>query len=81
MKELYNQIAFFIHVVLLDQAFAHCPKFPTADPYKEFGPCLSPNVADHSSKSAKDHWLGPPLQDQLPNPTKAHLLAINLYVL
>jgi hypothetical protein len=30
MKELYDQIAFFTHVILLDQAFAHCPRFPTA---------------------------------------------------
>ncbi|KAF0721617.1 hypothetical protein Ae201684_019034 [Aphanomyces euteiches] len=27
-------------------------------PLKKFGPCLSPNVADHSFKSAKDRWLG-----------------------
>ncbi len=81
MKEFYNQIAFMTHIVLLDQAFAHCPKFPTAD-LKKFGPCLSPNVADHSFKPAKDPWLGFPLQNQLPNPTKAHLLTIyNLYVL
>ena len=30
MKELYNQIAFITHVILLDQAFAHCPIFLTA---------------------------------------------------
>jgi hypothetical protein len=30
MKELYDQIAFFTHVILLDQAFAHCPIFLTA---------------------------------------------------
>src|SRR5712675_857003 len=29
-KELYNPKAFFTHAELLDQAFAHCPKFPTA---------------------------------------------------
>jgi hypothetical protein len=27
---LYNPKAFFAHAALLDQAFAHCPKFPTA---------------------------------------------------
>ena len=27
---LYNQKAFFTHAALLDQAFAHCPIFPTA---------------------------------------------------
>ena len=30
MKEFYNPRAFFTHAALLDQACAHCPKFPTA---------------------------------------------------
>ncbi len=29
-KELYNPKAFFTHAEWLDQAFAHCPEFPTA---------------------------------------------------
>ncbi len=29
-KEPYNPKAFFTHAEWLDQAFAHCPKFPTA---------------------------------------------------
>ncbi len=29
-KELYNPKAFFTHAGWLDQACAHCPKFPTA---------------------------------------------------
>ncbi len=29
-KELYNPKAFFTHAAWLDQAYAHCPKFPTA---------------------------------------------------
>ncbi len=28
--ELYNPKAFITHAASLDQAFAHCPKFPTA---------------------------------------------------
>ena len=28
--ELYNPKAFIAHAALLDQAFAHCPRFPTA---------------------------------------------------
>ena len=28
--ELYNPKAFITHAALLDQAFAHCPIFPTA---------------------------------------------------
>ena len=30
LKELYNPKAFFTHAAWLDQACAHCPKFPTA---------------------------------------------------
>ena len=30
LKVLYNPQAFFTHAVLLDQACAHCPIFPTA---------------------------------------------------
>ena len=30
VKVLYNPQAFFTHAVLLDQACAHCPIFPTA---------------------------------------------------
>ena len=29
-KEVYNPKAFFPHAASLDQAFAHCPKFPIA---------------------------------------------------
>ncbi len=29
-KELYNPKAFLTHAAWLDQACAHCPKFPTA---------------------------------------------------
>ena len=28
--ELYDPKAFITHAALLDQAFAHCPRFPTA---------------------------------------------------
>lgn len=64
-KELYDQWAFFTHAILLDQALAHCPKFLTAASNAEFDPCLSSNVADRSSKPAKDRRLGRPL----PTPT------------
>jgi hypothetical protein len=38
-------------------------------------------VAGHSLKPAKDRRLGEPLPHQLANPTRAHLLAINLSLL
>ncbi len=37
LKVLYNPQAFFTHAVLLDQAFAHCPVFPTAASRKSLG--------------------------------------------
>ena len=36
-KELYNPKAFIIHATLLDQAFAHCPIFPTAASRRSLG--------------------------------------------
>ncbi len=37
LKVLYNPQAFFTHTALLDQAFAHCPIFPTAASRKSLG--------------------------------------------
>ena len=34
---LYNPKAFFAHAALLDQAFAHYPKFPTAASRRSLG--------------------------------------------
>ena len=34
---LYDPKAFITHAVLLDQAFAHCPIFPTAAPRRSLG--------------------------------------------
>jgi len=73
--------AVFTNLVLLDQAFAHCPIFLTAASNMELGPCLSPNVAVHSLKPATNHWLGKPLLHQLPNSTFYYPLAINLFII
>ncbi len=37
LKVPYNPQAFFTHAVLLDQAFAHCPIFPTAASRRSLG--------------------------------------------
>ncbi len=37
LKRLYNPKAFFTHAALLDQAFAHCPIFPTAASRRSLG--------------------------------------------
>ena len=36
-KELYDPKAFITHAALLDQAFAHCPIFPTAASRRSLG--------------------------------------------
>ena len=71
---LYNPKAFFTHAVLLDQACAHCPIFPTAASRRSLGPCLSPNVADHPLRPAIDRCLGELLPHQQANLTRAHLI-------
>ncbi|XBJ03889.1 hypothetical protein VPH35_022935 [Triticum aestivum] len=75
-RALQAALPFFTHAILLDRAFAHCPRFPTAAPPWESGSCLSPSVADHPKRPAKHHWLGQPLPDQLPNTTQAHQTAL-----
>ena len=37
LKVLYNPKAFFTHAAWLDQAFAHCPIFPTAASRRSLG--------------------------------------------
>ena len=54
------------------QALAHCPRFSTADPVREFRPYLSSNVAVISSNPAKDRKLGRPLPYQRLNPILAY---------
>ena len=58
------------HAASLHQGFPHC-KIPTAASRREFGPCLSPNVADHPLKSAIDQSLGRPLPHQQTNQVRA----------
>ena len=36
-KAVYNPKAFILHAALLDQACAHCPKFPTAASRRSLG--------------------------------------------
>ncbi|RZC94299.1 hypothetical protein C5167_029865 [Papaver somniferum] len=43
----------------------------------EFGPCLSPSVADHPKRPTKHHRLDQPLLDQLPNTMRAHQRALS----
>lgn len=78
-KSFTTESAFLTHLVLLDQTIIHCPKFPTAASIRELGPCLSPNVANHSLKLAKNRGLGNLLHHQLPNSIYSYLLAINFF--
>ena len=60
--------------------FRPLSKIPHCCRSKASGPCLSPNVADHPLKSAKDLWLGEPLSHQLPNLPRAHLIAVFTFI-
>jgi len=82
VKEFYNRIlnrnlnfffAVFTHAILLDQAFADCPRFFTAD--LKSRPYLNSSVADRSLEPTKHHRLGKLLPYQLPNTTKVHFKA------
>ena len=63
VKEVYNQTIFFPHAILLDQAFAHCPIFPTAGLNKP-GPCFSSGVAILPLRMTKDLRFGKLLSHQ-----------------
>ena len=66
--------AVLTHAILLDQACAYCPIFPTAG--LKPGPYLSPSVADHPLRPTKDHRLGGLLPHQQPNLAQAHLFML-----
>lgn len=63
VKEVYSQMTFFPHAILLDQAFAHCPIFPTAGLNKP-GPCFSSGVAILPLRMTKDLRFGKLLSHQ-----------------
>ena len=52
--------------------FRPLPKIPYCCLPQEFGPCLSPNVADHPLRSAMHRGLGEPLPHQLANAPRVH---------
>jgi len=56
----------------LDQAYAHCPIFPTAALCKRFDPYLNIDVTIYPFRFVKDFWLGIIFyKNQLPNLIKA----------
>ena len=66
---------FFLDVVWLDQAFAHCPIFLTAATRKRLGRVSVPVWWIVLSDPLRIFGLVEHLPHQLPNPKKAHLLA------
>jgi len=82
MKELYNLLAFFTHLVLLDQAVAHCPIFLTAAFKKSLGRVSVPMWLIILSNQLKIVGLVSLLNYQLPNLPQTHPLAFfKLYFL
>ncbi len=78
LKVLYNPQAFFTHAALLDQAFAHCPIFPTAASRRSLGRVSVP-VWLFPLRPATDRCLGRPLPYQLANLTRAHPIAAEAF--
>ncbi len=78
LKVLYNPQAFFTHAALLDQAFAHCPIFPTAASRRSLGRVSVPVWLFVLSDQLQIVAFGRLLPYQLANLTWAHLIAINL---
>lgn len=72
-KEFYNQYSLLHSRDMAGSSFRPLSKIPHCCRSKASGPCLSPNVADHPLRPAKDLRLGRLLSYQLPNPTQAHL--------
>ena len=72
-KGFYNQYSLHHPRDIAGSGFRPLSNIPHCCRSKAFGPCLSPNVADHPLRSAKDLRLGRLLPYQLPNPTQAHL--------
>ena len=60
IAEIFTKLSLLLHQSrkCLDQCFHHCLKFFTAAEIISSNRCLSVNVAIHSSKLAKDLWLG-----------------------
>ena len=75
LKVLYNPQAFFTHAALLDQAFAHCPIFPTAASRRSLGRVSVPVWAGRPLRPATDRRLGRPLPYQQANQPQAHPIA------
>jgi len=73
--EFYDQNSLLHSRDMAGSGFRPLSKIPHCCRSKASGPCLSPSVADHPLRSAKDLWLGEPLPHQLPNPARAHLIA------
>jgi hypothetical protein len=73
-KELYNQYSRHHSRDIAGSGFRPLSKIPHCCRSKASGPCLSPSVADHPLKPAKDLGLGRLLPYQLPNPTQAHFM-------
>ncbi len=80
-KEFYDQNSLHHSRDIAGSGFRPLSKIPHCCLPKKSGPCLSPSVADHPLRPAKDRRLGRLLLYQQPNPTQAHLIAINLSII
>ena len=77
-KGLYNPKAFITHAASLDQACAHCPRFPTAASRRSLGRVSVPVWPIILSDRLRIDSLGRPLPHQQANRTRAHPRATSL---
>ena len=74
--EVYDPRAFIPHAALLGQAFAHCPRFPTAASRRSLDRVSVPVWLIILSDQLPIDRLGEPLPHQQANGTRAHQQAI-----
>ena len=74
-KGVYKPESFTPPRGIAPSSFRPLRKIPHCCLPKESGPCLSPSVADHPLRPAKDLRLGKQLPYQLPNLAKVHSMA------
>lgn len=77
-RALQAALPFFTHAILLDRAFAHCPRFPTVAPRGSLGRVSVLVWLIIRKRPAKHHWFGQPLPNHLPNTTHAHQTTLEL---
>ena len=79
LKEFYKQYTLHHSRDIAGSHFRALSMIPHCCLPWEPGPCLSPSVADHPLRPAKDLWLGAPFPHQLSNLLQAYLFTTTCF--